>query len=75
MDRRHGPHPPGVPINLGGWIICVQCSLHGKLMQINILKNKQSNPKMGLRPKQTFLQRRHTDGQQTCEKMLNVAHY
>ena len=35
MDRRHGPHPPGVPINLGGWIICVQCSLHGKLMQLN----------------------------------------
>ena len=30
---------------------------------------------MGRRPKQTFLQRRHTDSQQTHEKMLNVAHY
>ena len=25
-------------------------------------KNKQPNQKMGQRPKQTFLQRRHTDG-------------
>ena len=25
------------------------------------------------RPKQTFLQRGHTDGQQTYEKMLNIA--
>ena len=30
---------------------------------------------MGRRPKQIFLQRRHTDGQQTHEKMLNIAHY
>ena len=30
---------------------------------------------MGRRPKQTCLQRRHTDGQQTCEKMLLVANY
>ena len=30
---------------------------------------------MGKRPKQTFLQRSHTDGQQTHEKMLNIAHY
>ena len=28
---------------------------------------------MGRRLKQTFLQRRHTDGQYTHEKMLNVA--
>ena len=27
---------------------------------------------MGRRPKQTFLQRRHTDGQDTHEKMLNI---
>ena len=27
---------------------------------------------MGQRPKQTFLQRRHTDGQQAHEKMLNI---
>ena len=31
--------------------------------------------KMGKRPEQTFLQRRYTDGQQTHEKMLNIAGY
>ena len=30
---------------------------------------------MGQRSKQTFLQRRHTDGQQTHEKMLNITHF
>ena len=30
---------------------------------------------MSRRPKQTFLQRRHTDGQQAHEKMLNIANY
>ena len=30
---------------------------------------------MGQRTKQTFLQRRHADGQQIHEKMLNVTHY
>ena len=30
---------------------------------------------MGQRTKQTFLQRRHTDGKQTSEKMLNITHY
>ena len=30
---------------------------------------------MGRRPEQTFLQRRHTDGQQTCEKVLNTVAY
>ena len=38
-------------------------------------KNKQPNQNVGRRPKQTFLQRRHTYGQQTREKMLNIAHY
>ena len=38
-------------------------------------KNKRPNQKMGQRTKQTFLQRRHTDGQQTHEKMLNITHY
>ena len=38
-------------------------------------KNKQSSQKMGQRTKQIFLQRRHTDGQQTHEKMLNITHY
>ena len=30
---------------------------------------------MGRRPKQTFLQRRHTDGQQAREKILIIANY
>ena len=30
---------------------------------------------MDRRPEQTFLQRRHTDGQKTHEKMLNIANY
>ena len=30
---------------------------------------------MGRRPKQTFLQRRHTDDQQAHEKVLNVTKY
>jgi len=30
---------------------------------------------MSRRPKQTFLQRRHTDGQQAREEMLNIANY
>ena len=36
---------------------------------------KKNNQNLSGRPKQTFLQRRHTDGQQTHEKMLNLAHY
>ena len=38
-------------------------------------KNKQPNQKVEKRPKQTFLQRRHTDGQHTHEKMLNITQY
>ena len=30
---------------------------------------------MGRRPKQTFLQGRHADGQEAYEKMLNIANY
>ena len=35
-------------------------------------KNKRPNQKMSQRTKQTLLQRRHTDGQQTHGKMLNI---
>ena len=42
---------------------------------IQLKKNKQPKQKVGKRPKQTFLQRRHTDDYQTHEKMLNIAHY
>ena len=38
-------------------------------------KIKQPNPKMGRRAKQTFLQRRYTDWQQTHERMLNITNY
>ena len=44
-------------------------------MQLNTKKNKQPSQKVSRRPKQSFLQRRHTDEQQTHEKMLNIAHY
>ena len=37
--------------------------------------NKNKNQKLGRKPTQTFLQRRHTDGQQAHEKMLNIANY
>ena len=38
-------------------------------------KKKTVNKKLEKRPKQTFLQRRHTDGEQTHEWMLNITHY
>ena len=38
-------------------------------------KNKQPNQKMVWRPKETFLQRIHTDGQQTHEHMFNITNY
>ena len=38
-------------------------------------ENKGPNQKMGQKTKQTFLQRRHTHGQQTYEKVLNITHY
>ena len=36
-------------------------------------RNKKLNQKMDRRPRQIFFQRRHTDGQETHEKMLNIA--
>ena len=46
-----------------------------QLMQLNIKKTKQPNQKMGRRPKQTFLQKKHTDGQVAHENMLNIVNY
>ena len=47
--------------------------IYKQLMQLNIKTHththKQPNQKMGKRPKQTFLQRRYTDGQEAHEKM------
>ena len=39
-----------------------------------IQKDNKPNPKIGKRPKQTFLQR-HTDGQEAHEKLLNITNY
>ena len=39
------------------------------------IKQKKISQKMGRRTKQKFIQRRHTDGHQTHEKMLNIANY
>ena len=36
--------------------------IYKQLIQLNARKDKQPNQKVGKRPKQTFLQRRHTDG-------------
>ena len=38
-------------------------------------QKKQPNPKMGGRPKQTFLQRRYADCQQTHERTLNITNH
>ena len=49
--------------------------IHKQLLQLNSRKINAPIKKMGQRTKQTFLQRRHTDGQQTYEKMLNITRY
>ena len=46
--------------------------IYKQLIQLNL---KKKNQKMGRRPKKTVLQRKHTDGQQTHEIMLNSTHY
>ena len=46
--------------------------IYKQLVQLNNKKPKQPNRKMGRRTKQQFLQKRHTDGQQAHEKMLNI---
>ena len=50
--------------------------IYKQLMQLNVKKQKQKhNPKMGRRPKQTFLQRKFTNRQQTHERMLNITNH
>ena len=46
-------------------------------MQCNIKKNNKNNPTktMDGRPKQTFVQGRHTDAQEAHEKMLNITNF
>ena len=48
--------------------------VYKQLMNINIIKSKQPNQKMGRRPKQTFLQRQ-TDGHKAHGETLNFANY
>ena len=62
--------------------ICKWCDWQGINLEIvqtalavQYLKNKQTNQEMGRRSKQTFIQRRHTDGQEAHEKMLNITNY
>ena len=47
--------------------------IYKQLIQLD--NNKKSNEKMSRRTKQTFLQRRNTDGKQAQEQMLNIANY
>ena len=46
--------------------------IYKQLIQLNI---KKSNQKIRRIPKYIFLQRRHKDGQQACEKMLSITNY
>ena len=46
--------------------------IYEKFLQLINNKKIQLNRKTGIRTKQTFLQRRCTDGQQPHEKMLNI---
>ena len=49
--------------------------IYKQFIHLNNRIKQQLNQKMGRRPKQTFLQRRHTDGQETPEKVLNITNY
>ena len=54
--------------------------IYKQLMQLNIKKKQkqnpqQPNPKVGGISKQTFLERRHTDGQEAHEKMCDITNY
>ena len=50
--------------------------INKQFLQLNNNKTpKQLNQNMGRRPKQTFLQRRYMDGQQSHEKMLDITNY
>ena len=51
--------------------------IYKQLLQLHTKKkktNKQPHQEMGRRSKRTVLQRRHTDGQKTHERMFNITH-
>ena len=48
--------------------------IYKQLIQLNNNKN-ELHQKMDRKPKQTFPQRRHTDGQQAPEEIFNNANY
>ena len=49
--------------------------IYKHLLLLHTKKTKQPHQKMGRRSTQTILQRRHTDGQETHEKMFSVTQY
>ena len=49
--------------------------IYKELLKLNTQKNKNTSQEMSRRHEQTFLQRRHRDGQQTHEKMLNITQH
>ena len=47
--------------------------IYKELMQLNNKTNRQPNQKLTRRSRQTFLHRRHTDGQQEYDATLDTA--
>ena len=45
------------------------------IQEVQYQETNQHNKKLGRKSKQTFLQRIHTDVQETHEKMLNTSHF
>ena len=50
-------------------------NIYKQLMKLNIIKINNPIKKMGRRPKQTFLQRKHTDGQEAHKKTRTIPDY